>query len=165
MKKYQLLPTGWAPREIATLIYLRDGDHVLLIEKLRGHGAGLVNAPGGRLECGESIGECAIREVREEVGVKVKYACLRGILRFHDKINGFDMLGYAYIAKGFSGIPTKTVEADPFWCRVSEVPYERMWEDDKFWLPRLLCGECINAELVFSNNILTDYAVRNIATF
>ena len=142
---------------------MRDGNRVLLIEKLSGHGAGLVNAPGGRLEGGESIGECAIREIREEVGVIVKCSRLRGILRFHDNTNEFDMLGYAYIGRGFSGIPTKTVEADPFWCPLSEIPYDRMWEDDKFWLPRLLCGERINAELVFSNNILTDYDVRSFS--
>ena len=52
MKKYRLLPDDWSPKEIGTLVYVADGDRILLIEKLRGHGAGLINAPGGRLEHG-----------------------------------------------------------------------------------------------------------------
>ena len=55
MKKYRLLPDDWSPKEIGTLVYVADGDRILLIEKLRGHGAGLINAPGGRLERGETI--------------------------------------------------------------------------------------------------------------
>ena len=56
---------GWQPQDIATLTFVFDGSEVLLIEKKRGLGAGKVNAPGGRLEPGESITECAVREVRE----------------------------------------------------------------------------------------------------
>ena len=84
LKKYRLLPDDWSPKEIGTLVYATDGDRILLIEKLRGHGAGLINAPGGRLEHGETIGECAIREIWEEVGITVSTLSLRGILRFHD---------------------------------------------------------------------------------
>ena len=141
-------------------MYLGDGDHILLIEKLRGHGAGLVNAPGGRLEYGETIYECAKREVGEEVGLTVFNLNLRGILRFHDMENGVDMLGYAFTAGVFTGIPRKTDEADPFWCHRAQIPYERMWDDDKLWLPHLLNGKLINAELIFSNNVLKEHDVR-----
>lgn len=44
--------TGWVPRERAVLVFLRDGDQLLLIHKKRGLGTGKVNAPGGRVETG-----------------------------------------------------------------------------------------------------------------
>lgn len=55
----------------ATLCYPIDDDRVLLIEKQRGVGAGNVNGPGGKLEPGETPHECVVREVGEEVGVRV----------------------------------------------------------------------------------------------
>ena len=160
MKKYRLLPDDWSPKEIGTLVYVTDGDRILLIEKLRGHGAGLINAPGGRLEHGETICECATREIWEEVGITVSNLSLRGILRFHDIENGFDMLGYAFVAGLFTGIPRKTDEANPFWCHRAEIPYELMWDDDKLWLPHLLSGKVINAELIFCDNLLKEHDVR-----
>jgi 8-oxo-dGTP diphosphatase len=39
--------SAWAPTEMAVLCFVVKGDSLLLIEKLRGLGAGKVNAPGG----------------------------------------------------------------------------------------------------------------------
>ena len=59
----------WSPSDRATLLFVVRNDEILLIRKKRGLGAGKINAPGGRLERGESPLEAAIREVQEEVGV------------------------------------------------------------------------------------------------
>ena len=72
----------WRPDERATLCFvIRDGE-ILLIRKKRGLGAGKINGPGGRQEQGESIEACAIREVREEVGLEVADLERLGRLRF-----------------------------------------------------------------------------------
>ena len=45
---------------------------VLLGERKNAHGAGTWAFPGGHLEFGESIEHCAVREVFEETGIRIK---------------------------------------------------------------------------------------------
>jgi len=54
------------------VIIERDG-RVLLMRRQGAHGDGNWSNPGGHLEYGESIEECAVREVREEVGITVQH--------------------------------------------------------------------------------------------
>ena len=58
---------NWNPKERATLMFILQNGRMLLIHKKRGFGAGYFNAPGGRLEAGETSLECAVRETREEL--------------------------------------------------------------------------------------------------
>ena len=161
-KKKSILPADWKPSRFATLIYLIRDDEVLLIEKLRGHGAGKVNAPGGHIEVGETPEECAIREAFEEVGIAVLNADVRATLKFHDTENGFNMLGYALTSTTFTGQPRTTPEAVPFWSKIEQIPFDRMWEDDQHWVPRVLAGECLDCEFVFANDVLQTLNIERI---
>ena len=149
----------WRPLERATLVYLVRGESVLLIRKLRGHGAGKVNAPGGRVEAGESVEACAIREVAEEVGMRVNALALRALLRYHDPAQGFAMAGFAFVSSDFQGTPSRTGEADPFWCPIDAIPYDEMWENDRIWLPRVLQGQRIRADFRLCRDRLVAHAV------
>lgn len=53
------------------VIVIND-NKVLLGKRLRVHGKGSWAFPGGHLELNEEINECAIREVKEETGIKIK---------------------------------------------------------------------------------------------
>ena len=157
------IPTDWEPGERATLVYLLHGESVLLIRKLRGHGAGKVNAPGGRVEAGESVEAAAIREVAEEVGVRVQTLELRALLRYDDPAEGLAMEGFAFVSVEFDGTPARTAEADPFWCRIDDIPYDEMWENDRIWLPKVLRGERVRADFRFCRDRLVAHAVVSVA--
>lgn len=53
-------------------VIVRRGDEVLLMLRKNSVGEGTWMAPGGILECGESMEECAIRETKEETNVDIK---------------------------------------------------------------------------------------------
>ena len=130
----------WQPEFVGTLLFVIKDGNVLLIHKKTGHGAGRINGPGGKLDPGESVKAGAVREVFEEVGLRVRDARVGLEMRFVEQ-DGPQWLGFALTATEFSGQLVETPEARPFWCPVEEVPYARMWPDDAIWLPRLLAGE------------------------
>src|SRR5260221_11234021 len=54
---------------VAVLIW--SGDEAMLVKRAHRHGAGTWAPPGGHLEFDETFAQCAVREVREEVGVEI----------------------------------------------------------------------------------------------
>lgn len=53
-------------------VLIRRGSTILLGKRKNAYGEGMWGAPGGHLEYGETFDLCALREIEEEVGVKVK---------------------------------------------------------------------------------------------
>jgi 8-oxo-dGTP diphosphatase len=52
-------------------VLVSDGQKVLLLKRQNAHGDGTWAPPGGHLEFGESLEDCAIRETLEETGLTV----------------------------------------------------------------------------------------------
>jgi mutator protein MutT len=58
------------PRPIVgCLAVVRRGDKILLVQRAKLPGIGKWGFPGGHLEMGETVRECAVRELREETGI------------------------------------------------------------------------------------------------
>ncbi len=148
----------WEPTEVATLLYLFDGDKVLLINKKTGLGKGLVNAPGGHVEEGETAKEAAMREITEETGLTVPSVEYKGKLEFQF-IDGLRMRGFIFFAYEHTGELIETDEADPFWVPVSEMPYERMWADDPLWIPLALEGIEFHGRFIFDGEEMLSHSI------
>ncbi len=152
----------WRPDVRGTLMFVRREDEVLLIRKKRGHGAGKINGPGGKIDAGESPLEGAIRETREETGIEVMSAVLLGEFRFLDLV-AQQWYGYVFLADEWRGVPVETEEADPFWCPVDALPLDQMWDDDRFWLPRLLAGERLEGDFLFDDGRLLTHRLKSLS--
>lgn len=141
--------SAWQPEKVGTPMFVRAADEILLIHKKTGHGRGLVNGPGGKLEPGEDPRTCAIRETAEETGVHPLTQALscQVEMRFVE-LDGPQWLGFAFLAGAWQGTMRETEEARPFWCSIDDIPYDNMWPDDSLWLPRLLNEEGSEAPLV-----------------
>ncbi|MDQ3624246.1 MAG: 8-oxo-dGTP diphosphatase [Verrucomicrobiota bacterium] len=143
--------SDWHPRERANLCFIVKAGRVLLIRKKRGLGAGKVNAPGGKLEPGETAHAAAIRETQEEIGVTPLQVEERGILRFQFA-DGYSLHCTVFVARDLSGEPVETSEATPFWAAIENIPYAEMWEDDQHWLPQALHGSRIEGWFEFDGD-------------
>jgi 8-oxo-dGTP diphosphatase len=148
----------WVPTLQATLMFVvdRDREEVLLIRKKRGLGEGKINGPGGKMDPGETPVECAIRETQEELGVTALGPVKHGELWF-EFVDGLKMLVHVFLAEGHEGEAQETDEAVPRWTRLSELPFEEMWEDDRFWLRELLVeGAVFAGRFRFDGELMED---------
>lgn len=139
-----------------TLLFLvkKEGDTVTdicLAMKKRGFGAGRYNGVGGKVEEGESIEEAVKREAHEEIGVVVNdiAKCAELAFTFPHK-EDWNQLVHVYITDVWEGDIVETEEMNPVWFSVSTIPYDAMWPDDIFWLPKVLEGEQIRAKFSFA---------------
>jgi len=152
---------NWVPIDIGTLCFILRGDEILLIRKKRGLGAGKIVGPGGRLEPGESVLECAVRETIEEVGVVPEDPRLRGELRFQF-CDGYSVHVHVFTSAGFAGEVCESPEALPLWTPQDAIPYGEMWEDDRIWIPWMLDGFAFEGRFVFDGDRMLDQESRII---
>jgi len=142
----------------ATLVFLvkkSNGkiEEICLAMKKRGFGVGRWNGVGGKLESGESIEDAAIRETNEEIGVEVKNFKKVAELTFRFSKNpSWDQIVHTYFTEDWTHEPTESEEMNPKWFKVKEIPFEKMWPDDIFWLPEVLKGNLVRADFTFGEN-------------
>ena len=137
-----------------TLVLILQNNQILLAEKKRGFGVGKINGIGGKVEAGETIEQGMIRETQEEIGVTpTDYTHVADI---NFKLGGFEATKQiamaVYIAQNYEGEIIETEEMRPTWFSINEIPYDRMFAADQIWLPEVLAGKKISAEIVFDKD-------------
>jgi 8-oxo-dGTP diphosphatase len=55
-----------------------------------------------------------------------------------------------FASADWSGVPAESDEIRPLWFPVADLPYDRMWEDARQWLPRVLAGERLAATFSYA---------------
>jgi 8-oxo-dGTP pyrophosphatase MutT (NUDIX family) len=131
---------------------------VLLGLKKRGFGEGKYNGFGGKLNPNETIEQAAIRELYEEVKVKVETKDIKKVgeltfaFPFVPQEKGWDQTVHVFLAKKWIGEPTESEEMRPQWFDIDRLPFEKMWQDDQYWLPLVLQNKLVRAKFVFNED-------------
>ena len=131
-----------------------DGEsEVMLGYKKTGLGTGKIVALGGHVEESETAPQAAAREVKEESGIAVAADSLREaahITFLFPTRPAWDMTVAVFTAGAWSGRPAETDEIRPEWFPVAALPLDRMWDDGKHWVPRVLAGERLRATFSYA---------------
>lgn len=157
-----------------TLLFLvkKNGEkvsEVCLAMKKRRFGAGRYNGVGGKLLEGESIEQALVRETKEEIDVDVAIKDLEKVaildFSFANKPE-WNQSVHAFFTTTWGGVPTESEEMKPEWFTADTIPFDRMWPDDIFWLPRVLKGEFIKGKFTFGDNdVILEQHISTVANF
>ena len=138
----------------ATLCILMDKESskLLLGMKKRGFGQGKYNGFGGKIEPNETIEEAAVRELYEETQIKASQKSLEkvGKLNFvYSNKQEWNQIVHVFIVRNWEGSPEESEEMKPEWFGIKDIPFHKMWADDKHWLPLILQGKETRSRLCF----------------
>jgi len=126
-----------------TLVFLVDEARVLLAMKKKGFGAGKYNGLGGKIEPGETEEQAMVREAQEEAFVtplNFKYVADITFDEFYGTKKTVNH-AHVYLCYEWEGEPKESEEMIPEWFDKDSLPLHDMWDDDQYWLPRVLVGE------------------------
>lgn len=135
--------------KICSLVFLLEGDNILLAMKKRGFGAGKWNGVGGKIEQNETVEQSMIREAEEEIGVIPRQYESVAYLEFDFPDGMPDMRAHVYLCTSWDGEPVETEEMAPRWFKINDIPYADMWQDDILWLPLVLEGKSVHGKFTF----------------
>jgi 8-oxo-dGTP diphosphatase len=138
--------------KIATLALIVQDGKVLLGEKKKGEiGTGTLNGPGGKLDPGETLLECVVRETEEEMEIKLSPDRMqkRAIVTFH-AAGEPDFQVHVYKTDSFEGDLHETADMIPSWHSIDTLPFERMLDSDKMWFAKAISEEPFNANVYYA---------------
>lgn len=141
-----------SPLKKCTLCFLFTKDSILLALKKRGFGEGKLNGVGGKLQKNEKVISALKREAFEEIGVVLEKTKRVAVLDFYFlNTPGFNQKVIVYVALEWKNIPQESEEVNPKWFKKTKIPFQKMWPDDKYWLPLVLSGYKVRGEFLFGN--------------
>ncbi len=135
-----------------------DGPEVLLGLKKSGFGAGKWVGLGGHIEEGEKPEAAAVREVWEESGLVVPADSLQHMasIEFRFPVRpSWDQTADVFVTSVYQGEPEESDEVASRWYSEQELPLDLMWDDAKYWLPRVLSGERVDVLIIFAEDCAT----------
>lgn len=146
-----------------TLVFLVQDGSILLARKKRGFGMGKWNGIGGKVDPGETVQQGMIRECQEEICATPKQYQQVAIHTFYVTYSGepHTLRMHTFLCTDWEGEPIETEEMAPEWFDLEAIPYDEMWEDDKFWLPDVLNGKRLLGEFEFDE---TDHMLSHKIT-
>lgn len=135
---------------------------VLLGFKKSGFGAGRWVGLGGHIEDGEEPADAAAREVAEESGLNVPASALKHVACLHfifPSRPSWDQTADVFMTADFAGEPAESDEVAPRWFPSDALPFDGMWDDARYWMPLVLAGHRVTADITFAEDCATVAAI------
>ncbi|KAJ1901291.1 hypothetical protein GGI09_000049 [Coemansia sp. S100] len=151
-----------SPRRYTVIFPFSDeGKQVLLGLKKRGMGVGLWNGFGGKPESGETMDECAQRELQEECGIEAKDMRHVGVLLMKSSNSGLKEV-FVYTAKEIVGDVIESDEMKPEWFNVADLTYKDTYKEAREWWPTMLKGHTFVARFEFVDGAITFQEISHV---
>ncbi len=139
--------------KLSTLCFCVRDDSVLLAMKKRGFGVGKWNGYGGKVADQESPRIAAARELKEESSLSVSEQALEQVALVRFYFDGSQLFEcHVFLARDWEGEPSESEEMKPHWFSVSQLPFEEMWVAGRKWVPLILAGKKLEAEVNFNTD-------------
>ncbi|KAI7828354.1 NUDIX hydrolase domain-like protein [Kickxella alabastrina] len=134
-----------------------DGNQVLLGLKKRGMGQGLWNGFGGKPESGETMDQCAHRELQEECGLVAEKLRYVGVL-YMDDMKGPSHHILVYTLSQYSGNISESDEMKPKWFDTTSdsLPYDQMHIEASYGL--------FVARFLFNGENIAGHAIERVSS-
>jgi 8-oxo-dGTP diphosphatase len=125
---------------LVVAVALIDADNrILLAQRPEGKQlAGLWEFPGGKLESGERPEDALIRELREELGITVKEACLAPLTFASHAYESFHLLMPLYVCRRWEGFVQPLEGQGLAWVKPQDLRSYPMPEADEPLIPHLV---------------------------
>lgn len=110
---------------------------------------------GGHVDPGESEADCALREAHEEAGIVI----VRDSATWRAEFNfvfptrpEWDAIVTVFFGERWTGPVQGSEEIIPEWFDVDTLPFSQMWDDESYWLPRVLAGELLVGTIIYDDS-------------
>jgi 8-oxo-dGTP diphosphatase len=124
---------------VAACALIDPDGRVLIAQRPQGKSmAGLWEFPGGKVEAGERPEESLIRELKEELGIDVKEACLAPLTFASHRYPDFHLLMPLYVCRRWEGIVRAREEQTLKWVRANALRDYPMPPADEPLIPHLV---------------------------
>ena len=149
---------------LATLCYVtnKKTDSTLMIHRVKkenDYHEGKWNGLGGKFEQGESPEECAIREIEEECGLKVKSVTMRGFITFPMFDGKEDWYVFLFTADKFVGKLIDSPEGNIAWIKNDVLTELNLWDGDKIFIPWLFEDKFFSAKFNYEDGKYVNHVV------
>ncbi len=149
--------------KLATLCYVKQNGSTLMLHRVKKQNdmhQGKWNGLGGKVQPGESPEECALREIEEESGLRVKKLRLHGFITFPAFDNIDDWYCFLFTATEFEGELIDSNEGVLKWIPDHELFNLTMWDGDKIFMRWLDQPEMFSAKFDYDSGRMTGYTVH-----
>lgn len=107
-------------KQIGVAVIINDQNEVLIDRRLEGGSfGGLWEFPGGKLELGETVEECIMREVEEEIGIQIRVT--ESLITIDHSYPQVQLTLYVYLCRHLAGEPQTIACEEVRWVAIADL--------------------------------------------